>query len=120
MKGIFNIRIVMLVAILALVYLFVCDFQIPIKNIGKKAESTAYVDSVKSLQLFDLYSYNQIYYHYVYDDNKFIDSITSNRILGNVNRGDSLVILVSKMNPVQHTVKSLHNRNRDFVQNMGM
>jgi hypothetical protein len=119
MKGIFNIRIVLVLAFLIVVYLFVCDFDVPVINFGKKAESTAYVDSVKNMQYFEQYSYNQIYYHYVFENQRYIDSITSNRINGNVNRGDSLVILVSKMNPINHTVKSLHGTNKDYVQIMG-
>lgn len=119
MKGIFNFQIVVLLLLLMVVYLFACEFNLPIKNIGKRTESTAYVDSVKSLQLFDLYTYDQIYYHYVFDDQKFVDSITSNRVNGNVNRGDSLVIMISRMNPVQHKVLSLHGRNQYQVQYMG-
>jgi hypothetical protein len=119
MKGIFNFRIFMLLAFLMIVYLFVCDFNLPLHNIGKKAESTAHVDSVRNLQLFELYSYNQIYYHYYFDHQRFTDSITSNQVRGNVNRGDSLVILISRMNPVQHTVKSVHGMKMERVQYMG-
>jgi hypothetical protein len=119
MKGIFNIRLFMLLGLLFAVYLFACDFDLPLRNIGKKAESIAYVDSVKNLQLFDLYTYNQIYYHYVFDNEKFVDSITSNRVKGNVNSGDSLVILISRMNPGQHTVKSVQGIKQDQVQYMG-
>ncbi len=119
MKGIFNIRLIMLLAFLFAVYLFACDFKLPLRNIGKKAETIAHVDSVRSLQLFDLYSYNQIYYHYIFDAQKFTDSITSNRLRGNVNTGDSLVILISRMNPGQHTVKSVQGIKQDQVQYMG-
>ena len=119
MKGIFNIWIYLLLAFLFTVYLFACDFDLPLRNIGKKTESTAYVDSVRNLQLFDLYTYNQIYYHYVFDKQKFTDSITSNRVRGNVNSGDSLVILISRMNPGQHTVKSVQGIKQEPVQYMG-
>ena len=108
-----------MLAVLVLFYLVACDFHIPLKNFGKKTESSAYVDSVRRLQLFDLYSYNQIYYHYVFDDCKYSDSITSNRIRGNINQGDSLVIVISKMNPSQHSVRSLHGISQEYVQYMG-
>jgi len=119
MKGIFNFKIVLLLMALIVLYLFLCDFQIPLKNIGKKSESTAYVDSVKHLEIFEVYSYDQIYYHYLFDNQFFHDSITSNRIEGTVNTGDSLIVMVSKMNPGNNTVKSFYGRRQDPIQYMG-
>lgn len=118
MKGIFDFRLFAFLILLMGIYLFLCDFQVPVKNIGKKTESIAYVDSVKQLHLFDLYSYDQIYYHYKFDNQRFIDSLTSNRYTGAVNKGDSLLVVVSKMNPGNNTVKSIYGRSQDPMQVM--
>lgn len=114
----FNFRLFAFLIVLMAVYLFLCDFQIPVKNIGKKAESVAYVDSVKQLDLFDFYSYDQVYYHYFFNEQPFSDSITSNRYTGVVNEGDSLIVMVSKMNPVNNTVKSIYGRSQEPLQVM--
>ena len=118
MKGIFNFRLFAFLILLMGIYLFLCDFHIPVKNIGKKTESVAYVDSVKQLHLFDLYSYGHIYYHCKLDRERFIDSLTSNRYSGSVNKGDSLLVVISKMNPVLNTVKSVYGRSQDPMQVM--
>ena len=120
MKGIFNYRIVFFLAILFGLYLFVCDFKIPIENLGKKMESTAYVDSVKQLEIFEVYNYDLIYYHYLVEEQFYSDSTTANRYDGTLNTGDSLIVVVSKMNPENNTVKSFYTRKQSVVQYMGM
>lgn len=119
MKGILNFRIVILLLVLGVIYFFLCDFKTPLKNIGKDVEFVARVDSVKTFQLFEMYTYEQVYYHYFVEREPFNDSITSNRLNGTVNRGDSLIIIVSNVNPVRHHVKSLHGRKQEAYQHMG-
>lgn len=119
MKGLFNFRLFAFLIVLMTVYFFICDFQIPVKNMKNKAESIAYVDSVKQLDFFDFYEYDQIYYHYFYNDQSFSDSITSNRDTGVVNEGDSLLVMVSKVHPMNNTVKSIYGQSQEPLQVMG-
>ena len=118
MKGIFNFRIILLLIILIGFYLILCDFGMPVKNLGKNDVSVAYVDSVKKLDLFDYYSYDQIYYHFRYNDRVYLDSVTESRYAGTVNQGDSLLVVISKVNPKQHSVKSIYGRSQDPIQVM--
>lgn len=118
MKGIFSFRLIVVLVVLAFVYLLLCDFHLPIKKLINKTETTAYVDSVKQIRLFDFYSYDQIHYHYIIDNEHFLDSLTSTRYSGSVNAGDSLKILVSKANPAEHTIHSIYGQKQEGVQVM--
>lgn len=118
MKGIFSFRLVAVLIVITGIYLFLCDFGLPVTNLGKHTESVAYVDSVRQLDLFDYYSYDQIYYHYKYDDQFFNDSVTESRYTGTVNSGDSLIVVISKTNPYSHVVKSIYGRSQDQIQVM--
>lgn len=119
MRGIFNFRIIILLSLLGVFYFFLCDFHIPIKNIGDKSEIIAHVDSIKNFKLFEMYDYDLVYYHYCINQLVYQDSITSNRLNGTVNKGDSLIVVVSGINPVRHTVKAPQDRKQAAYQLMG-
>lgn len=118
MKGIFSFRLVALLLVLLTVYFFICDFKLPTRDTNFNAESIAYVDSVKQLDLFDFYSYDQIYYHYSFEDMRFCDSVTESRYTGTVNRGDSLLVVISRVDPARHSVKSIYGRSQEPLQVM--
>lgn len=115
MKEKFNFRLIVLVSILMGLYFFLTHFDIPVQGASKEAVSIAYVDSVKQLDIFDFYSFDQIYYHYRVNDLIFNDSVTESRHTGSVNKGDSMLVIISKLNPEQHAVKSIYGRSQDPV-----
>jgi hypothetical protein len=118
MKAFFSLRLIVVLVIVAGIYLLLCDFHLPVRKLLDKTETTAYVDSVKRIRLFDFYSYDQIHYHYIIDNEHFLDSLTSTRYSGSVNPGDSLKILVSKANPAEHTIHSVYGKKQEGVQVM--
>jgi hypothetical protein len=118
MKGILSFRLFLVLVIVSGIYILLCDFHLPIKKLIDKTETTAYVDSVKHIRLFDFYSYDQIHYHYVVDKRHYRDSLTSTRYSGSVNPGDSLKILVSKTDPGNHTIHSVYGLKQEGVQVM--
>lgn len=118
MKGKFNFRLIVLLSIIMGIYFFLTNVDLPVQNKTSSDYSIAYVDSVRQLDLFDFYSFDQVYYHYRVNDLIISDSVTESRHTGTVNKGDSLLVIISKFNPEQHTVKSIYGRSQEPTQLM--